>query len=522
PDAKYVVMIRRENDGRDSVWMRHLPTNSTSQIVPPGDAQYDEVTFGPDANYVYLRSFDKKTAGVHDLNRVAVLGGAVIRVVHNIDSPPSFYGDRLCFIRHNSPASGSQQLVISRFDGSDEKVIHTDHEPQLFAPAWSPDGKSIVVSNVLPSGSEFYSVDVASGDARKFFTLQKYLEQVQALWTPAGDGLILLVRNLDNGKQQIAYLSYPGAIFHKITNDTSSYGRITTSQDGRTLATSLHTATYEDQVFAADAVPDISKAGVVAGGKYLDWIDNDRLLIGDTEGYSLQVATLAGPSTLFSSPDLHVFDANVCGGHAILFAGEAKGNPGNTQIWSMDLQGNNLKQITQGPADQYARCSADGKWMAYTDFNDNSIKRVRLETGQTDTFISPDRLPNARNAVSLDGTQLVAITHTVGDSSRSILSFVSFETGQTLREIPVAGDARSPAAVPGGKLVAYVLGDRGADNIWLQPTDGGPAKQWTQFHLNRESSSIIGNVAWSPDSKRVAMTHAFTRGDAILLQDQGK
>ena len=44
PDGKYVATLRREHDGRDSLWMRHLPTNSNTQIVPPDDSANSDVT----------------------------------------------------------------------------------------------------------------------------------------------------------------------------------------------------------------------------------------------------------------------------------------------------------------------------------------------------------------------------------------------------------------------------------------------------------------------------------------------
>jgi Tol biopolymer transport system component len=71
---------------------------------------------------------------------------------------------------------------------------------------------------------------------------------------------------------------------------------------------------------------------------------------------------------------------------------------------------------------------------------------------------------------------------------------------------------------PDGKALAYAItDDKNVDNIWLQPLDGKPGHQLTQFH----SDSIFA-FRWSPDQKRLHVVRGHTESDIILLRDTSK
>jgi Tol biopolymer transport system component len=67
---------------------------------------------------------------------------------------------------------------------------------------------------------------------------------------------------------------------------------------------------------------------------------------------------------------------------------------------------------------------------------------------------------------------------------------------------------------PDGKAVAFVLAEKGTEDIWLQPLDGGKPRKLTNF-----DSRQIQDFGWSRDGKRlVVMRNEFT-DDVILLRD---
>ena len=53
PDGKYILSVVDDN-GRRSLWLRNIPTNSNTQVMPPEAARYLGVRFSPDGNYLYF------------------------------------------------------------------------------------------------------------------------------------------------------------------------------------------------------------------------------------------------------------------------------------------------------------------------------------------------------------------------------------------------------------------------------------------------------------------------------------
>ncbi len=56
-------------------------------------------------------------------------------------------------------------------------------------------------------------------------------------WEPNGKGLFAISRKVPNFVGQLSYLSYPDGTLRQITNDLSSYGGISLTADGKTIAT---------------------------------------------------------------------------------------------------------------------------------------------------------------------------------------------------------------------------------------------------------------------------------------------
>jgi hypothetical protein len=58
---------------------------------------------------------------------------------------------------------------------------------------------------------------------------------------------------------------------------------------------------------------------------------------------------------------------------------------------------------------------------------------------------------------------------------------------------------------------------RGGDNLWLQPLDGGPGRELTNF-----TSLRIYSYQWSPDGKSLALVRGDTPSDLVLIQESQK
>jgi Tol biopolymer transport system component len=65
-----------------------------------------------------------------------------------------------------------------------------------------------------------------------------------------------------------------------------------------------------------------------------------------------------------------------------------------------------------------------------------------------------------------------------------------------------------------GTAIVYPFRDQDADNLWLQPLDGSPGKQITNF-----KSEQITDFRWSFDGTRLGMIRGHTDSDVVLLQE---
>jgi Tol biopolymer transport system component len=68
---------------------------------------------------------------------------------------------------------------------------------------------------------------------------------------------------------------------------------------------------------------------------------------------------------------------------------------------------------------------------------------------------------------------------------------------------------------PNGKAVVYPLGERGGVwNLWMQPLDGSPGHQITNFRDGQ-----IADFSWSPDGATLAVAHVFRTSDVVLFRE---
>ncbi len=521
PDGKYVALLRRETDGRDSLWMRHLPTNSNTQIVPPSDGHIDNLAFGADGNYVYY-TLRPTGSGIADMYRVPVLGGAPILVVHNGDSAPSFYtgGARLCFLRQYT-SKNQQTLVSTNLDGSDEKTLWSGKPVYIGDPAWSTDGKHVLLA---PLGSSSIAVlEVASGSIQNLPKLPgENFEPEYFVWVPDGSGFLLSYRNMDLGYRQIAYLSFPKGEFHALTNDLNEYDALSLSADGKTLGTVLTTrkAFFGLYSVAGNKIAT-SPFATLQSVYWFDWLDNNRIVVRNND-MSIDVVDTSTQqrSPVFSANDFYTYDLDACGPNTIVFTGLPH-QASTASIWAIDVNGGSPRKVSPEPASQYQRCTPEGKWLIYYNYHDFAIHKVAMAGGKSEILVDADRQPGVPFSLTPDGHTLVISTQGAANGEREI-DFVSLSSGAVEKRLSVPDDSTGAFIAPDGQNIAVIRRIHGVDDVWLQPITGAPPYQITNFRAQSTTETHIPTIAWSPDGKVLAIGGRRYRRDAILIKQQEK
>src|SRR2546429_184514 len=85
PDGKYLLLVREEN-GLQSLWLRHIPTGSNTQVVAPFATRYAGLTFSPDGDYIYFVRRDEEEQSIASLYLAPLLGGTPRLMVKDVRS----------------------------------------------------------------------------------------------------------------------------------------------------------------------------------------------------------------------------------------------------------------------------------------------------------------------------------------------------------------------------------------------------------------------------------------------------
>ncbi|MGH9781482.1 MAG: protein kinase domain-containing protein, partial [Candidatus Acidiferrales bacterium] len=112
PDGNYVLSVQDEK-GKASLWLRNVPTNSDTQIIPASPAIYRSLAFSPDGNYIYFREASDRSTTTFNFYRAPVLGGTPRQVAADVDSDIAFSPDakRVAYFRANDPVGGQVRLL---------------------------------------------------------------------------------------------------------------------------------------------------------------------------------------------------------------------------------------------------------------------------------------------------------------------------------------------------------------------------------------------------------------------------
>jgi WD40 repeat protein len=262
------------------------------------------------------------------------------------------------------------------------------------------------------------------------------------------------------------------------------------------------------------------------------WAGDGKLLVSD--GQSVRRMNTDGglETTVLSDPNASVIDLARCGDRYLVLAWAFHGGTNRTRIWRANADGSNLKQLTNGPLDYFPVCSPNGKWAYYYAGGEEktSPMKVPFEGGKPQPVPSSE-VPKmfgigAGQAISPDGKWLAFNAQVAApDDPQSVVSelaLVNLDSPSTPRLIGLdpriarGGDfVNSLSFTPDGESVAYIIRDRGVDNILVQPLDGLPGHQITNF-----TSENIAEFQWSPDGKTLAVARTHNTSDVVLLREK--
>jgi Tol biopolymer transport system component len=203
-------------------------------------------------------------------------------------------------------------------------------------------------------------------------------------------------------------------------------------------------------------------------------------------------------------------------------------NDNSQRLWRLDSDGSNLKRLTIGESDGVPVCAPAGKWVYYLagtrspwtriPLGGGTVEQIKPRGAEWEVFPISGVSPDDHRFVAFS-THVDASTNEYSQRLGIFNSAAPDAPALSLDPNPrIKVDVGTIQFAPDGQALAYTITtNNNADNIWLQPLDGKPGRQITQFR-----SEQIGGVGWSPDGKKLLVGRGHTESDVILLRDTSK
>jgi Tol biopolymer transport system component len=533
-DGRWIAYVNDE-DTLSTLVLQNRETRVERQLSPASEFFIENLTFSPDGASVY---YTHRSAHEYqnDLYRQSLDGGPPVFIMSNVDSKVTFApeGQSFAFLRAK-PANSGYQLITANFNGSNENLIYDPYR-NIFAPAWSPDGKRIAFFSFDDEADEIGNrfrlreMDLATHThkpiSQKFWG---YLGEI--CWLNGSKELLVIAGDTPAPVSQIWHIDALTEKATKVTNDLNDYNGLEVDPGTGEILTSYSESysgiwiTGKHRNFG-EAQQITYGAGQEDGTIGVAWGKNGRIVFsGRKTGYwTLWVMNPDGSDRAQLTPEAAQDGSPVLSpdSRTIFFASDR--GDGLASLWKVNSDATGLEKLPNGKADlspgqqeSLPDITPDGKYLLYrhTDAERNrQLRKWPVSGGEALALSNLQIISNP--AVSPDGTLVAFLFADLeSDPIKTAIMFLPIAGGDPVKIVPVKAATPWHTPIkwqPDGSALTYVACDRSACNLWNLPFTGGPAYQITKFDKDE-----ISAFTWSPDGDRLAISRSFTRNNLVLI-----
>lgn len=522
PDGKYLAHVVRE-PGKQSLQVKHIATNSAVQLIAPAAVSFSPLTFSNDGGYIYYVLRQKETPDT--LYQIPVLGGEPKKILENVAGAISFApdGERFVFVRNISPDETA--MMIARLNGGEERQLVVRRKPESFyssGASWSPDGKIIACPGGSTSGERVSNIFVVAVENGAIQTLsnRKWRAIERVAWLNDGSGLIAPAMDVRGQEAfQIWEFPFPSGEPRRVTNDLNDYGGVSLTADSKTLVT-IQFEMRRNIWLIPNLETKQAKSltdGINDSFRFVAWTPDRKViypsLTSGTRDIWIMDADGSNRKQLTATPHNDILPAATADGRYIIFASN-RDPKGTVNIWRMNMDGTNLVQLTFGNDESQPGATPDGKWVIYTSGGNDAepekrtIWKVPIDGGEP---VQLTTNPSFGASVSPDGKQFVC-RYKENQSGPWKAAIIPIDGSEPAKILDVAQGSQLRWS-PDSSAITFIKTQSGISNIWSQPLSGESAKQLTDFN-----SEQIYFFDWSSDNQLVC-SRGVTTQDAVLIND---
>ena len=521
PDGKLFAYVT-EDLGQRALWLGYTAGGNNIRLRPPGETVYGQLTFSPDSHQLYFSMRDDRDSET-SLYRMPSFGGVPEKLAAQNAFSLSPDGKQIAFGRGGK--DGKVSLMISALNGNDEREILSVPQAQTFiygSVSWSPDANRMAFSCQRESALYFQDLclaDVSNGKIERI-KLPAHRSILKTAWLKSGDGVILTAIPAENNSSVVNYqilnVELPDGNVREITSDLNTYNSdVSVSDDSKSLLTIEHRQLNNVWVAPSDNLSQAKQITFGSFGKYdglwgLDWTPDGRIMFTNSTTETQHISAMNADGSErkdLTSPGFMDSALTVSGDGRFVVFHSIRG--GESDIWRMDIDGGNMKQLTFGNKSFQPSVSPDNRYVYYKCWLNGigELRRVSIDGGEPEILNDKE---TAWTTFSPDGKFFAAVYRT--DKRR--LAIFSADTNAPVKQFDLPKTAyidMRPRWTPDSLSVVYRDIEFG---YWSQPIEGGEPKR-----LENLPKEKLFTYAWSKDGKQFAFVRGQEIRDVVLIEN---
>ncbi|HKP67827.1 MAG TPA: winged helix-turn-helix domain-containing protein [Pyrinomonadaceae bacterium] len=509
PNGKLLAYTDQTGNGKWSVWLQQISTAENIQILPPSELLYGGLVFSRDSNSLFVSRGEKKL----DIYRVNVFGGVPARLFENTQGWMGISPDdkKISFVRCEYSANDYCSLFVADTNGENERRLVTRPQPiRIGDSKFSADGRVIVfaVGQSRTGSDEFqlFQVDVETGmerpvNSEKFFNI-KSIE-----WLPGGDEFLFTARPHSEQRFSIWKASLTDGSVTQLTRDDGNFSELSLDADARRLV-----VTKVDNNFTIylEAVLDPSKRRIVSPGKNCTFAPDGKIVFQSND-QDIWIIDADGTNKrqLTSDPSWDVAPLVTADGRTIVFTSN---RTGNYQVWRMNIDGSDQRQVTQTEGGRTAFVAADGGVIYYTADITRALKKIDVATGVESVL---PEITGFDHEFSRDGYLVASFVRDGKERGELTISIQDMTGKEPIRLIGVGDKTLEPVQLEwsdDSKSLTYVIKRSGEYEVW-------------NLDLRLDKHSLIAKLGYEPleqvlhgpDGRSIATVRGSWLHDAFLV-----
>lgn len=527
-DGKYFAYS--EADGKTSrLFLQQTGQNSRIEIVSLANQIVDGISFSPDGSWVYYSASGNGSGVI--LYRIPTIGGSPTKLLENV-STVSFSPDGRSMAFRRANGLENSAIVVSDKDGRGERLVLQRSGPKAVSNvAWSPNGRTVVFSELDRTGSwKWYlrEVDLETG-SEKSLGEESWGNIYRIEWIPDGSGIVMIGTRYGEGlsihRDQVYFVSYPDGASRRVTNDGYRHNpsALGVTKDGEIIAVPN---ARPSQIWSMDAKGYAGTATQITRGS----ADGRGGLVSMRDGHIAYTTRNAEDVTIWiansdgSSPKevatglkyLEELRVDPLGRYFIFSAPGDPAGPSPQHLFSIDLDGGNLRQLTFGDSQQIdSTISPDGKTVVaefddMTTFKEQKVFLYKIPAGGGDAEMITNQTCRTPT-FSPDGSKISCVRN-----ESEVIVLNASDGNVILRfEIPPFNGSNIGAVwTPDTKGLVVITHENGVSNLTVFPLDKSKPYKLTNF-----SSGSIYRFAFSHDGNRLFLARGYPTQEVVLIRN---